>query len=110
MNTLMQVAGAIGAALFISVMENGQQRYLANLGISEPTAEQTVEALIYGSQQSFSTGFFFACAAVVLSFFIKRSKQTQPNKNVHPFAKRVHIFLFYFADHSTTAFMLCFGE
>ena len=76
MNTLMQVAGAIGAALFISVMENGQQRYLANLGISEPTAEQTVEALIYGSQQSFSTGFFFACAAVVLSFFIKRSKQT----------------------------------
>ncbi|ALA53668.1 MDR family MFS transporter [Shouchella clausii] len=77
MNTLMQVAGAIGAALFISVMENGQQRYLANLGISEPTAEQTVEALIYGSQQSFSTGFFFACAAVVLSFFIKRSKQTQ---------------------------------
>ncbi|ARK30877.1 MDR family MFS transporter [Halalkalibacter krulwichiae] len=75
MNTLMQVSGAIGAALFISVMENGQQKYLSNLGIDNPTAEQAIEALTYGSQQSFSTGFILACVAIVLSLFVYRSTQ-----------------------------------
>ncbi|MDQ0208730.1 MDR family MFS transporter [Alkalicoccobacillus murimartini] len=72
-STLMQVSGAIGAALFIAIMENGQQNYLD--GISSPTAEQTREALTVGSQQSFSTGFYFACAAVILALLVRRSKQ-----------------------------------
>ncbi|TSB45971.1 MDR family MFS transporter [Alkalicoccobacillus porphyridii] len=72
-NTLMQVSGAIGAALFIAIMENGQQNHLS--GVSQPSLEQTVEALTVGSQQSFATGFYFACAAVILALFVRRSKQ-----------------------------------
>jgi DHA2 family lincomycin resistance protein-like MFS transporter len=75
MNTLMQVSGAIGAALFISVMENGQQSYLTSNGIENPTVEELISALTYGSQQSFSTGFYLALAAVVLALFVQRSKQ-----------------------------------
>ncbi|WP_096200284.1 MDR family MFS transporter [Bacillus sp. FJAT-45350] len=75
MNTLMQVSGAIGAALFISVMENGQQTYLQNNGIINPTAEEVIAALTYGSQQSFSTGFYLAIAAVILALLVRRSKQ-----------------------------------
>ncbi|MBU9719905.1 MULTISPECIES: MDR family MFS transporter [Bacillaceae] len=79
-NTLMQVSGAIGAALFISVMERGQQSYLNDNSIVNPTAEQLADALTFGSQQSFSTGFYFALVAVVLALFVKRS--TQSNSKV----------------------------
>ncbi|MFS0788042.1 MDR family MFS transporter [Shouchella sp. 1P09AA] len=79
MNTLMQVSGAIGAALFISVMETGQQSYLSDQGISpsEATDSQMMDALTYGSQQSFSTGFYIALAAVVLALLVKRTSQTR---------------------------------
>ncbi|GAF23987.1 LOW QUALITY PROTEIN: drug resistance transporter, EmrB/QacA family [Bacillus sp. JCM 19047] len=70
-NTLMQVSGAIGAALFIAIMENGQQNFLST--ISNPTELDTVEAMTVGSQLSFSTGFYFACVAVVLAFLVRRS-------------------------------------
>jgi DHA2 family lincomycin resistance protein-like MFS transporter len=74
MNTLTQVAGAIGAALFIAVMESGQQSYLDSNGIVKPNEEQMIAALTYGSQQSFSTGFYMALVAVVLAFLVYRSK------------------------------------
>ena len=72
-STLMQVSGAIGAALFIAILENGQQNYLAD--INNPTDLDIADALTAGSQLSFSTGFYFACAAVVLALLVRRSKQ-----------------------------------
>ncbi|GAE25540.1 drug resistance transporter [Halalkalibacter wakoensis JCM 9140] len=77
MNTLMQVSGAIGAALFISVMETGQQSYLTSNNIVNPNSEDMIAALTHGAQQSFSTGFYLALAAVVLALFVKRSKQAE---------------------------------
>lgn len=74
-NTLMQVSGAIGAALFIAVMENGQQNFLAD--IANPTDADTIDAMTYGSQLSFSTGLYFACAAVILALLVRRSKQSE---------------------------------
>ncbi|WP_412459211.1 MDR family MFS transporter [Alkalihalobacillus trypoxylicola] len=71
-NTLMQVSGAIGAALFIAIMENGQQNFLST--IANPTEPDMVEAMTVGSQLSFSTGFYFAIAAVLLAFLVRRSK------------------------------------
>ncbi|WP_144559819.1 MDR family MFS transporter [Shouchella miscanthi] len=79
MNTLMQVSGAIGAALFISVMETGQQSYLNDQGttLAEATEGQVVEALTYGSQQSFSTGFYMAIITIILALLVKRTTQTK---------------------------------
>ncbi|WP_059104074.1 MDR family MFS transporter [Shouchella shacheensis] len=71
-NTLMQVSGAIGAALFISIMENGRTNALA--GIDSPTPEQQIAAVTVGSQQSFFTGFLIACVVVVIALFVKRSR------------------------------------
>ncbi|MFA9557727.1 MDR family MFS transporter [Evansella sp. AB-rgal1] len=71
-NTLTQVSGAIGAALFISVMENGQHSYLQSKSIINPTEEELIAALTYGSQQSFSTGFYMALVAIVLALFVRR--------------------------------------
>nr|WP_145407819.1 DHA2 family efflux MFS transporter permease subunit [Paenibacillus xylanexedens] len=76
-NTLMQISGAIGVALFVSVMENGQQSYLTDIGITSPSAQDSLDALTFGSQQSFSTGFYLAIAAIVIALFIRKGKQAK---------------------------------
>ncbi|TSB45466.1 MDR family MFS transporter [Alkalicoccobacillus porphyridii] len=81
-NTLMQVSGAIGVALFISIMENGQHRALE--GIQNPSAAQEVEALAIGAQQSFSTGFVLSCIVLIVALLIKPSlkygKKEEPSQ------------------------------
>lgn len=76
-NTLMQISGAIGAALFISVMESGQQNYLNNSGISNPSPQESIDALKYGSQQSFTTGLILAIASIIIALFIRNSKKAK---------------------------------
>ncbi|MBM7632030.1 MDR family MFS transporter [Geomicrobium sediminis] len=73
-NTLMQVSGAIGAAIFISIMETGRTNALS--GIQNPSAEQQIEAATIGAQQSFSFGLIFAVIALLIALFI-RSKNTK---------------------------------
>ncbi|RED66220.1 MDR family MFS transporter [Cohnella lupini] len=76
LNTLTQVAGAIGVAFFISIMSASQKDYLA--GSSDPTApHEMAESLSAGVQSSFSVGMIFAIVAVVLSFFVRRAKAPQ---------------------------------
>ena len=69
-NTLMQVSGAIGTALFITIMTNGQQKYLAS--INHPTTADQAAALAQGVQDSFTFGLILALIAFVLSLFTKR--------------------------------------
>ncbi|WP_028610147.1 MDR family MFS transporter [Paenibacillus harenae] len=73
LNTLQQVAGAIGVALFIGIMTSGQREFLE--GSSDPTSPaQLSEAMVSGVHNAFLVGFGFAIAALVFSLFIKRTK------------------------------------
>ncbi|WP_223869564.1 MDR family MFS transporter [Paenibacillus sabuli] len=73
LNTLQQVAGAIGVAFFISIMTRGSNRYLA--GSSDPTSPQELlVALKEGVQGSFHIGMYLAIGALVLALFIRRTK------------------------------------
>src|SRR5690606_3501701 len=73
LNTLMQVSGAIGVAFFISIMSSGQRKFLESS--SDPTAfAQQAEALLSGVKNSFSIGLIFAIIALIIAFFIKRTK------------------------------------
>ncbi|MBD2867356.1 MDR family MFS transporter [Paenibacillus arenilitoris] len=73
LNTLQQVAGAIGVALFIGIMTSGQRSFLEES--SDPTSPaQMSEAMVSGVHNAFVVGFAFAIAALVLSLFIKRTK------------------------------------
>ncbi|MEG0383774.1 MAG: MDR family MFS transporter [Solibacillus sp.] len=77
LNTLSQVAGAIGVAFFISIMTSGQKEYLAQS--SNPTdPTQLTEAMVSGVHNAFIVGFGFALLAVVVAFFVKRA-QTPEN-------------------------------
>jgi len=73
LNTLSQVAGAIGVAFFISIMTSGQRSYLEQS--SDPTAPaQITEAMVSGVHNAFLIGFGFALLAVVVAIFTKRSQ------------------------------------
>ncbi|WP_203232122.1 DHA2 family efflux MFS transporter permease subunit [Paenibacillus pinistramenti] len=68
MNTLQQVAGAIGTALFISIMTSGTKHYMEKNGPQNP-----LEAMVSGLHNSFMTGFYLAVVAFVIGLFVKRT-------------------------------------
>lgn len=71
-NTLMQVSGAIGIALFIGIMSAGQAGYLE--GVDDPASPLHLsDAMTAGVQGSFQVGLIFAVIAFVLSLFMKRT-------------------------------------
>ncbi|NBD23271.1 DHA2 family efflux MFS transporter permease subunit [Paenibacillus glycinis] len=67
LNTLQQVAGAIGTALFISIMSSGTKDFMAEKPNATPA-----EGLVAGLHDAFVIGFAIGCVALVLGFFIKR--------------------------------------
>ncbi|KMK76909.1 DHA2 family efflux MFS transporter permease subunit [Alkalihalobacillus pseudalcaliphilus] len=75
LNTLQQVAGAIGVALFISIMSNSRTNYLSENVQGEPSVQDFALSLTAGVQTSFKVGLCFAIVALVLTFFIKRVKE-----------------------------------
>ncbi len=75
MNTLQQVAGAIGTALFITIMSNGTKDFMKT--VSDPTAPSPadqVNGLVAGMQDAFWVAFFIGIGALVLGLFVKRTR------------------------------------
>ncbi|WP_420826816.1 DHA2 family efflux MFS transporter permease subunit [Chengkuizengella sediminis] len=73
MNTMQQVSGAIGTALFISIMTSGATDYMeSSLDPANPV--ELIEAQVYGFHISFLVGVFFAISAFALGLFIKKTK------------------------------------
>lgn len=73
LNTISQVAGAIGVAFFISVMASGQQRFLEQS--SDPTSPvQLAESVVAGVHNAFFIGFGFAVVAFIFALFTKRAQ------------------------------------
>lgn len=71
MNTLQQIAGAMGTALAISTMTAGQMKYMQT--VENPDAPAVImEALAAGVKSSFFFVFVFAVIAFIVSLFIKR--------------------------------------
>ncbi|MFP7495210.1 DHA2 family efflux MFS transporter permease subunit [Terribacillus saccharophilus] len=73
MNTLQQVAGAIGTAVAISIMTAGSKSFIE--GAANPQDPNlAIEAFTAGVQSSFIFGIIAAIIGVVISFFIRRVK------------------------------------
>ncbi|MFF2015203.1 DHA2 family efflux MFS transporter permease subunit [Paenibacillus sp. NPDC058177] len=73
MNTLQQVSGAVGTALFISIFSNGTKRYLESS--ANPTGlEEATKGLVSGMQGAFQVAFYICLVALVLGLFVKRTK------------------------------------
>ncbi|WP_429374911.1 DHA2 family efflux MFS transporter permease subunit [Paenibacillus sp. DS2015] len=73
MNTLQQVAGAIGTAVAVSIMSAGTAKYMKTVtDISDPTNE--VNALTVGVQNAFIFALIVAIVGFIISLFIKKVK------------------------------------
>jgi len=80
MNTLQQVAGAIGTALFITIMSNGTKSYMQSS--SDPTSPaEAVNGLVAGMQDAFWVAFFIGLGALAIGLFVKK---TQPPEEGQP--------------------------
>ncbi|MDD1514118.1 lincomycin resistance protein LmrB [Priestia megaterium] len=73
MNTLQQVSGEIGTALFISIMSSGKESYVKGVNESN-TALAQVNGLISGLQQAFFIAAIVGVIVLILSFFLKRTQ------------------------------------
>ncbi|MFJ8518030.1 MDR family MFS transporter [Lysinibacillus xylanilyticus] len=73
-NTLSQVAGAIGTAIFISKMTASTNKYMENSANPMDPAER-LNGLTSGFQEAFTLGLVFIIIAVVISFFLKGRKK-----------------------------------
>ncbi|MFB5265828.1 DHA2 family efflux MFS transporter permease subunit [Paenibacillus enshidis] len=73
MNTLQQVAGAIGTAVAVSILSAGQTNYLRSVANPE-SAESKLAAFTAGVQNAFTFALILALIGLVCSFFVKRVK------------------------------------
>lgn len=73
LNTLQQVAGAIGMALFISIMSNGTKDYLNGSSNPADPVEQ-LKGMIEGLHNAFWVGLGLGVLALVVGLFIRRTK------------------------------------
>ncbi|NMO96556.1 DHA2 family efflux MFS transporter permease subunit [Paenibacillus lemnae] len=85
MNTLQQVAGAIGTALAVSILSAGQSRYLSTAANPE-SGETQLAAFTSGVQHAFIFALILALIGLVCALFIKRvqvANQSNPQGPVH---------------------------
>jgi drug resistance transporter, EmrB/QacA subfamily len=69
MTTLMQLAGGLGTATYVSIMSINQQHYLQYA--NPATANLQQNALVYGFNHAFQFGGLLLIAALVLALFIR---------------------------------------
>lgn len=103
-NTLNQVSGAIGTALLITIMSNRtvthtkelMQDAMKNLtgqpteaAMAQMQQQVGMEAMLQGINDAFLVASFIAGAALILSFFIKRSTPAEDPLEEMPVNKQV---------------------
>jgi MFS transporter, DHA2 family, lincomycin resistance protein len=71
MNTLQQVAGAIGTALAVSIMSAGSKSYMKTVADPADPANM-LPAFTQGVQNAFIFGMSMAIVGLILAFFVKR--------------------------------------
>ncbi|NQD67648.1 multidrug efflux MFS transporter [Bacillus haikouensis] len=82
LNTLQQVAGAIGIAVAVSILTGGMEKYLH--GSSNPSQlTEIARAMTAGSQNVFLFTMIIALIGLILAFFIRRVVNHEERHSVH---------------------------
>lgn len=80
MNTLQQVAGAIGTALAVSIMTAGMEKFLKTAEGNPESPANLISGLTVGVQDAFIFAMVVALVGLAIAFFIKRVKVTAAGK------------------------------
>jgi DHA2 family lincomycin resistance protein-like MFS transporter len=79
LTTLQQISGAIGIALYISIMSSGQNQYLSES--SDPQSQnEIINALLAGISNAFWFGLIIALIALLLGLFLRIRESETPKK------------------------------
>lgn len=70
LTTLQQTSGALGATIFISIMQNGEKKALT--GIANPQTADLHAAMTAGVRDAFTTGLVLACVGFIVALFVRR--------------------------------------
>lgn len=70
-NTLQQIAGGIGIALFVGIMSSGANRYL-HYSLDPTAIHEKTQSMVAGLQTVFWIEFILAIMVLVLGWFIKK--------------------------------------
>ena len=89
-NTLRTVAGAIGTAILVTIMSSKLKSHLADMmatGTIDPNNKSamlaaTADATIYGVNYAFTVATYMTIAALILAFFIQKTKPATEPINV----------------------------
>ena len=80
MNTLQPVAGAVGVAVFISILTSRQQTYLN--GVANPDAPSAIsQAVVEGVELVYFIAFAITAIGFIVSLFIKRARPKDQEDN-----------------------------
>ena len=74
LNTVQQVAGAIGTALFISIMSTSTENYIEENVTNPQDPMQLLDGALHGFETTFTVAMIFAIVAIVIAFFMKSKK------------------------------------
>lgn len=78
-NMLQPIGGALGIAIFVSIMNGGQRAALE--GIKNPTVDQINNAMTQGIHQSYWFGIILLALAVIVGFTVTRANYSQSIKD-----------------------------
>lgn len=79
MNTLQQVSGAIGVALFVSIMSSGARKYM--MTSPDPTnPAEAIPSMVAGLHSAFVVGGILSILALLIGLFIRRAKAPQSDQ------------------------------
>jgi DHA2 family lincomycin resistance protein-like MFS transporter len=83
LNTMMQVIGAMGTAVAISILSGGMNKYLATS--SAPTMpDEIANAMTAGAQNVFGTMIIIAVIGFIIGLFVRRSNNNNEEvRNMH---------------------------
>lgn len=79
MSTLQQVAGAVGVALFVSIMSSGMRDYMSTS--PDPTnPAEGIPAMVAGLHSAFIVGGILSVLAILIGLFIRKTKAPQEDE------------------------------
>jgi MFS transporter, DHA2 family, lincomycin resistance protein len=71
-NTLQPISGALGVAIFVSIMSNGQDAYIEDAGV--PVSQKILDtAMTQGVHQAYWFALALCCMAFLAAVFIKKA-------------------------------------
>jgi MFS transporter, DHA2 family, lincomycin resistance protein len=88
MTTLQQIAGAVGSAMYMTIVSASQNKFLANSETPDEPAT-IADAFVSGTQDTFRVAFFITIVGFIFALFIRKNKKEESISSINAEVKQV---------------------